>query len=333
MLAGNSTEKEARVSPMDFAEYKDDMHERTLTGVIADLFSAQMAQWPQLRTAYEVLRQTREREIKCDGFNVRLRHNSLRAKSTTANVDEKSIAARPCFLCMDNLPNEQQSILYRGKYRILCNPMPAFERHVTIAAVEHCPQSIEGNSRVFFQLMEDLGSGWTVLYNGPRCGASAPDHNHFQAIPSGLLPIEGEIAAVDQSRLKDSEMVRLYSAEELGRHLIFLRGSNKEALQAAFEGFLTFLKKDVTVEVEAMVNVAGRKNGDEFHVFVFPRSKHRPEAYFLTGHEKITVSPAVIEMCGVIVTPVELDFERLTGKQIEAIYREVSLRTNMAARE
>lgn len=316
-----------------FAEYGNDTDERNLPNIITDLFSEQLTHWSQLRTAYESLGRTREREIACAGFKVRLHYNSLRKMSTTAKVDKKSIATRPCFLCSDNLPSEQQGILYRNRYRILCNPMPAFEYHVTVAAIDHCPQSMEGNSETLFCLIEDLGSGWMVLYNGPGCGASAPDHGHFQAIPSGLLPIENEVRAYGRPGLNDSVTVSSYSVGEFGRCVILLRGSDKEAVQTSFESTLRLLRKRLSLEVEPMINVAGRKYGDEFCVFVFPRSRHRPGSYFLNGHEKIAVSPAVIEMCGVIVTPVEEDFERLTAKEIETIFREVSLQADLTAGE
>jgi hypothetical protein len=310
-----------------FAQFGDDKTKKNLSGIIADLFSEQLEQWPQLKTAYEALRQTRERGIACNGFTVRLHFNPLRAKSTTAKIDNKSIAARPCFLCSDNLPEEQRGILYLNKYRILCNPMPAFKYHVTVAAVEHCPQSIEGNSETLFRLIDDLGSGWTVLYNGPKCGASAPDHNHFQAIPSGLLPIEDELRSFGPSGLNVFTTDNPRSVDGLGRSVILLKGNDRGVLQTSFENALKLLKRRTSSETEPMINVAGRKYGDEFNVFVFPRSKHRAESYYLTGDEKITVSPAVIEMCGVIVTPVERDFERLTAKEVQEIYREVSLRT------
>ena len=71
--------------------------------------------------------------------------------------------------------------------------MPVFSPHFTVSHLDHRPQAIAEQIDAFLRLMADFGSGWTVLYNGPRCGASAPDHLHFQAVPSGQMPIEKEI--------------------------------------------------------------------------------------------------------------------------------------------
>ena len=314
-----------------FLIFTGDDNDTGLTQAVYRLFTDQLGKWPQLVSAYKLLQQTRERDIQCNGFKVRLRYNALRAGSTMAGVDKKSIAARPCFLCLDNLPENQEGILYRNNYLILCNPMPAFEHHVTIVSVEHRPQTIEGTGDTLFQLVDDFGSGWTILYNGPECGASAPDHNHFQAIPSGLLPIENEIEKSVTRNAGEPDHVSPYKIDKLGREVIFLNGRDKQYLQSVFKRMIDTLKAEEKLDREPMVNVAATKKDNSFHVFIFPRSKHRPQAYFWTDDSRIVVSPAVIEMSGIIMTPVERDFERLTGADIENIYREVSLKTKTTA--
>jgi hypothetical protein len=59
---------------------------------------------------------------------------------------------------------------------------------------------------------------------------------------------------------------------------------------------------------------------------LFPRSKHRPDVFF-TG--EFTVSPATIDLCGMFVTPVESDFNRITGDDIRRIYQEVTISDNL----
>ena len=166
---------------------------KNLAGLCLKLLADQKETWPVLRESYEALRQVRERSVPCSGFSVFLQHNHGRTKSTLAAVGEKDTSRRSCFLCLDHLPEGQKAILYRSEYLILCNPMPVFSAHFTIAHVDHRPQAIAEHIDILPKLMADFGSGWTLLYNGPKCGASAPDHFHFQAVPSGRMPIEKEI--------------------------------------------------------------------------------------------------------------------------------------------
>ena len=128
---------------------------------------------------------------------------------------------------MDHLPEEQKGILYRGDYLILCNPMPVFFPHFTVSHLDHRPQIITEQIDTFLQLIADLGPGWAVLYNGPRVttGASAPDHLHFQIIPSGRMPIEKAI--LEKKRLALLTPVSdciLYRVKDLGREVVVLEG-------------------------------------------------------------------------------------------------------------
>jgi hypothetical protein len=208
--------------------------------------------------------------------------------------------------------------------------MPAFHFHLTIAAVEHHPQCIEENIDVFFKLMTDLGGSWTILYNGPECGASAPDHFHFQAIPAGLLPIEKAYAEEHRlSEITRSGGVVVYRIQNIAREALMLKADDPSALAKVFRGTISALKQSLHLNREPMMSIAGIGDGKKQRVFMFPRAKHRPEAFFKEGAERIAVSPAVIEMCGVIVTPAERDFKRLDAHDIENIYREVSLKTDM----
>jgi hypothetical protein len=297
-----------------------------------DLLSEQKEAWQKLKDAYDALKTVRTRSLILDGFSVCLYYNPGRMTSATAAVGQKDVKDRPCFLCLNNLPSEQRWILYRNEYRILCNPMPAFPSHFTIAHVEHQPQAISKSFDSFLILMADLGDGWITLYNGPRCGASAPDHLHLQAVPAGHMPVEQAILEATRfllvAQIKD---VFVYRINDMGREILVLKGDNRVSMAHAFIKVLTTLEKVIPTKDEPMVNIAGFHDGGSWHVALFPRRKHRPDAYFREGDERIVVSPGVVEMAGVLVTPMERDFNRLDAAVVESIYREVSVDGNMLA--
>jgi hypothetical protein len=174
--------------------------------------------------------------------------------------------------------------------------------------------------------MADFGPGWMVLYNGPRCGASAPDHLHFQVAPSGQMPIEREIREEKRLALiKQIESVSLYHARDLGREVIALEGDDPMAVKGAFNDFLNALKKVLLLNEEPMMNIAGYYEKTRWCLVIFPRRKHRPDIFSKDGDARMVVSPGVIDMGGLLITPVEKDFERLNGAVVEDIYGEVSL--------
>jgi hypothetical protein len=290
------------------------------------LISEQKKTWQELKEGYKLLKHIREREISCRGFSVRIQYNPGRIKSSLASVVEKNIKERPCFLCLNNLPESQKGILYRKKYLILCNPAPVLPSHFTISRLDHCPQAIAENINTFLTLIGDFGSGWVALYNGPKCGASAPDHLHFQAISAGQMPVEREILAEKRlNRIRQINGVQLSRAKGLGREVIILEGGDRTAVANIFKSFLKSLKKVLHTDEEPMMNIACFFNERKWRLFIFPRAKHRPEAFFRGGDNCIMVSPGVIEMGGVVVTPIERDFKRLNATLVEGIFREVSL--------
>ena len=248
------------------------------------------------------------------------------SRAALADVGEKNANERRCFLCLDHLPEGQKGILYRSEYLILCNPMPVFSSHFTVSHLDHRLQAIAEHIDTFLQLMADFGSGWTVLYNGPKCGASAPDHLHFQAAPSGQMPIEKEIREEKRLTLMTQvDGVLLYRVRDLGREVIILEGDDPMAVGSAFKGFLNALKKVLLIDEEPMMNIAGFYEERKWRLVIFPRRKHRPDAFFKEGDARVVVSPGVIDMGGVLITPVEKDFERLDAAAVEGIYGEVSL--------
>ena len=309
-----------------YATFEGGVKKKNLPGLCLELLAEQKKAWLDLRKGCESLRDVRERDVSCRGFSVRLQYNPGRIKSSLAAVDEKSANERRCFLCPDHLPGAQKGLLYRGAYLILCNPMPIFSSHFTIPHVEHRRQAIHEHIGTLLQLIAEFGSGWTVLYNGPKCGASAPDHHHFQAGPSGKMPVEKDIREEERlSRMARINGVLLYRVRDLGREVVILEGDDPVAVEEAFKSFLNALKRVLLIDEEPMLNIAGFHEERNWRLVIFPRRKHRPNAFFMEGEARIVVSPGLIDMGGILVTPMEKDFERLDAAAVEGIYGEVSL--------
>jgi hypothetical protein len=304
----------------------DGRGEKGLGGLCEGLLAQQKSAWGDLRKGYETLRHVKSRDLSLSGSTVRLQYNPGRAKSTLAEVEPEKTRLRPCFLCPANLPDGQAGILYREEYLILGNPMPVFASHFTVSHLSHRPQAIAGSIPAILGVMADFSSNWTILYNGPRCGASAPDHFHLQALPSGNLPIEEELR--QRGRLEPihrDHHITLSRVKGLGREAVLIEGSDRAPVTGAFNALLDALRKVLAIEDEPMISVAGLFAEGTWRLIVFPRRSHRPDAFFREGEERIAVSPAAMEMAGVIVTPVEIDFQRLDGPSVEAIFEEVSL--------
>lgn len=282
----------------------------SLLARVDDLFRQQVEAWPLLRTGVEGLSRVLTHPVVADGTRVLLRHLPHRVASTTAVVDRESIARRPCFLCAGNLPPEQRGLPLDGDFTLLCNPFPIVERHLTVVHREHREQRIAGAVGTMLDLAAAL-PGLFAAYNGPLCGASAPDHLHLQAGSSEGLPI-----------LRAIEGRPGPAVEAYGVRALLLRGERSRVLDET-ERALSHLAAVTGQEPEAWCNVVVF-HGDAagFSLVLFPRSKHRPDA-FHTG--ELTVSPATLDMSGILVTPYPKDFERLTGEEVAALFREVTL--------
>jgi hypothetical protein len=313
-------------SKMRYVRFDGKERSVTLASHCLALLSEQQVSWQKLKDAYGALETVKTRNLQLKDFSIRLYYNPGRMSSSTAAVGPRDVNDRPCFLCHNNLPPEQRWILYRSGYRILCNPMPVFPSHFTVACGEHQPQAISESFHVFLMLMADLGDGWMTLYNGPRCGASAPDHLHFQVMPSGHIPVEKEIRGVERFLLvAQIEDVLVYRANDLGREIIVLEGDHHLSMAHTFTKVLATLRRVIPTKDEPMMNIAGFHDGRSWRVALFPRQKHRPDAFYREGDERILVSPGTVEMAGVLIAPIEKDFERLDAVTVEGIYREVSL--------
>ncbi|MBN1381655.1 MAG: DUF4922 domain-containing protein [Deltaproteobacteria bacterium] len=297
-----------------------------LPALCRELLNDQKSQWPLLQNSYGSLDHSVYRFLKRDGFSFQIQFNPGRIFSAAAKVDRKSIAKRKCFLCIKNLPPFQKGIFYREKYMILCNPLPIFSEHFTIAHIEHLPQALNNSFPAFLRLARDLSPDYTIFYNGPDCGASAPDHLHFQAVPAVSLPIEKDVLIRNNChKINDMRGVSLLKTMDTGRSAIIMEGSKLRDMQEAFSRFLSAMKNVLATDTEPMINVVGLYRSGLWRVIIFPRRKFRPSVYFLEEEKRLLVSPGAVEMTGFIVTPRKKDFNRLDMKSIEGIYGEISL--------
>ena len=309
-----------------FARYHPSGNPSALSQLATELLERQKEQWPQLGEGYRALAHLRVRELQLDGFSVRVQCNPQRMASSGARVDARSIQSRPCFLCLENLPVAQQGVLYREQFLLLCNPAPIFAQHYTISHLQHRPQALAGQLALLLQLAKDLSPLFSVFYNGPQCGASAPDHLHFQACPARAIPIETQIHQPARRVLVKHVLgVAVHQIQNLGREILLLAGIEQEAMAQAFQRVLAALDQIAPGDEEPMLNVICSFQDNLYHVLVFPRRKHRPAVFFQDEKERILLSPAAVDMGGLIITPREEDFVRVEAGLIAAIYREVSL--------
>ncbi|MEO8168472.1 MAG: DUF4922 domain-containing protein [bacterium] len=292
------------------------------------LLEQQKDSWKLLRDNYDALDNVETRTFTIDGHVYRVEFNPGRLTSTTAAVDDRSIRERKCFLCPDNLPAQQRAVRYRDDYAILCNPYPIFPEHFTIANVEHVPQQILTSFPVLRQLSKSLSERYSTLYNGPKCGASAPDHLHFQAGDKGFLPIEEEYEKLITARgekLLDADGLLVFAVGDFLRKFISFESDNISLLQKAFEVYYAAALNVAGGAEEPMMNILASYQEGEWRIILFPRAKHRPSFFFKEGNAKMLISPGAVDLGGVIMTPREEDFKRISDEILVEMFEEVSI--------
>ena len=284
---------------------------------INQFIASQLEAWPQAAENYAALERVKVKEIELPGgFKVKVQFNPGRAVSSGAKVDAASIKKRPCFLCEANRPQVQFG-LDRGQYVILVNPFPIFPRHLTIPDVDHVPQLIDGRAGDMYDIAREL-RGFTVFYNGPRCGASAPDHCHFQAGNSDFLPITAALADFNP------EPGTLAVPDEVPWGVIVFDATSRGEAARLFRRVYSQLP--MAEGGEPMMNVLCYAIDDARTRFVvIPRKAHRPSFYGTEGTDVMMLSPASVDMGGAFITPREIDFERIGQKEILQIISELCI--------
>jgi len=238
-------------------------------------------------------------------------------------VDAKAIAERKCFLCAANRPDEQKAIDF-GDYEILVNPFPIFPEHFTIPHKEHIAQQILPYFTDMLQLAEALDD-YLIFYNGPKCGASAPDHMHFQAVTKDFLPLENDykrLKVTHTDLLVTTEKMQLYQMKNYLRTVYCIESTNIESAKDSFEKLYSFFQTEENIE--PMMNIVCTFEAGKWFTFVLPRKTFRPWQYTAEADQQLMVSPATVEMCGIFITPIEAHFKRITKEDIVSILEQTS---------
>jgi ATP adenylyltransferase/5',5'''-P-1,P-4-tetraphosphate phosphorylase II len=292
-------------------------------------FDSQLKSWPLMQKNYEARKNIQTKSFWFEGMKLKVQFNPERIKSTSADVDESSIANRSCFLCAENLPEEQKGILFRDNFILLCNPYPIFPQHFTIAALNHIPQRISEYFGEFLELSKLLSPLYTLIYNGPACGASAPDHLHFQAGTRKFIPIENDIQQMKNdfgNVIQDNKFITTTLINDGLHRIIFLESIEQSLLEITFQKIFREYENLSSSDPEPMMNLLCSYDKEfGWNVIIFLRSKHRPECFYKNDTDRILISPAAVDMGGLIVTPREEDFIRTNKDLLQKIFNEVSL--------
>ena len=267
------------------------------------LFAQQRNTWPALRDGEAALADLQRKTLLSDGQSVVVQVNPARRRSTLAKTDAKAVAARACFLCPENMPAEERGVAFEDLV-VLPNPYPILPLHCTIAGREHRPQQLAGRIDTFLRLAEEIGPDMAALYNGPRCGASAPDHFHFQAARADEIPILAQLPALASSR-------SVVAHSSFGRNMLIFGSTKAAEVQADIERSIDALRQIEAATDEPMFNLLAHFQAGRYTAVLFPRAAHRPACYFTTGPDQLSISPAVLEMCGILVTTEPDHFARI----------------------
>ena len=287
---------------------------------ISRFFNRQLEVWTDARHRFRDLKHVETRQFS---DQLKLQWNPARIVSTGAKIDKKTLGERPCFLCDKNRPKEQMSKQIDEKFHLLVNPFPILPVHFTIPARKHQPQLIYknyGEMHRFISLHSDL----MVFYNGPKCGASAPDHLHFQAGTNGILPLQTNWQRLSRNltdiiSLNDEEKISVVRDFIVPAFVIISKSAESD--EALFRRLYKAMPQRGD-ETEPMMNIISWRKGEEFISVVIPREKHRPDAYFAEGDAQFVVSPGALDMSGLIITPREEDFRKLTEEKALSLLQE-----------
>ena len=306
-------------------------------GMLHKFVGDQLSRWPLACDNFRALKNVRVREIEAGGLTVKLQFNPARIISSAAKLGKEDIAGRRCFLCRDNRPEEQSMLKFEGrkgkKYDILVNPYPIFPEHLVIAAQKHTDQSIWNRYVDMLDLARKY-DGFTFFYNGPRSGASAPDHHHFQAAPKGLIPLCEDVSrhCGDTEGRGDGLLTylaciqdaRLYHYRNFTTGVFVIRSETAKSAAKIFYRLLDCAQIREG-DSEPQFNLFTYYTDNEFRSVVVFRSRHRSHHYFSEGEDHLTMSPGCADMGGVFIVPVEAEYEKITPELLGEMISEVSI--------
>ncbi len=295
-----------------------------MRNVIDKLFASQLDVWELAGKNFETLRDVELKNVKMtDGEEVVLQLNPARIISSSAKVDSKSLAERPCFLCEKNRPKEQEGILLSEDFLLLVNPFPILQKHFTIVNVAHTPQRILPYISQMLTISQQLDKEYTLFYNGAKCGASAPDHMHFQAGCSSQFPIWKILEEKDSETLLEQEGLSIKAFESYVKGIV-IEGKDFGNIEKFMKQILAVFATLQQQEDEPMLNILA-KYEDTWQIILFPRAKHRPNQYFAEGDEQLLLSPASVDFGGLLAVPRKADFDRIDASLLTDIFNQLCL--------
>ena len=288
-----------------------------------ELIREHLTFWELAQVNYAALEKVQTRTLEVNGYPVILQFNPERIRSSAAKIDKQSLAARPCFLCEANRPGNQRWIDFGVEYQIMVNPYPIFREHLTIPIRAHQEQRLFSRYKDMLSLAEVL-TDFIIFYNGPKCGASAPDHMHFQAGNRGFLPLETNWRKARKEVVISAGQATLFALRDFLQPMFVLVSADKEDSVALFNHLYALLPIRAE-EYEPMMNVLVWTEAGQWITCVYPRKKLHPACYYAEGDANILISPATVEMAGVFITPLEKDFRKVTSGDLQQIISETCL--------
>jgi len=299
---------------------------KSASQILTEFVENEKLLWPLAAANYKGLEKVEERNFQFEGFEIRAQFNPERMRSSVAEVDKKSIAARKCFLCSENRPAEQDAIAFGDQFLILVNPFPIFKTHFTISCNSHIDQRFIPNVQSLFELARAM-EGFTVFYNGPECGASAPDHLHFQAGENGFMPIGEEFNRLKPTarKLYSGEEIQVWAFDNYLRKMISVETTSLEEGLRIIGIYYHHFQAIQPEKIEPMMNALCSYSDGKWTVHLFPRKAHRPTHFYEEGQKQILISPGSVDFGGVFILPRREDFDKITKEDIADILEQVCI--------
>lgn len=313
----------------DLRPYLAPYGDHSLSSWMRALYDQQKRNWPQFRRGHDAMKRAQTRRVELGTCSVLCQYTPHRMASVSARVDPSSVRKRPCFLCLENLYPQEKGLEYGHDYLILCNVAPIFDFHLVITHHDHVRQQIETHFDTALELTRDLSPYFVLIYNGPRCGASAPDHLHFQALSGQNLPLESQIWGNPASRVQGivikREGILIAAPAGFSRRFLIFQSNGPALLSFWFHQTLEALTEAGAPASEPMINLVMAYRDGQWEMILFPREKHRPRCYHGREDSQLLISPGAIDMAGVFVIPRKKDYHRVDAAILLGIYQEVTL--------
>ena len=327
----NASATETIVSNSELHPFLDGGEPYRFSDRLSAFIRQQCAAWPRLREARHALDETLSRRVLLDDLEVQLQHNPDRMRSSASCVDSRSVARRPCFLCPHNLYPQQKALVFRQQWRVLNNPFPIFADHLVVAHQQHVPQSADAAMDAMVSFVTDLGCSFMAFYNGPTCGASAPDHLHFQACPAGSIPMTGQLAMLLKGGtgmpmlvpVPSSGPARGFTGTVDNRTLFVCLSPEPGLLVEMLQTVVGFLEKTTAGSYSPGVNILVSGSAEGYSGILFPRRAHRPSCFYEDGERRMIVSPGAVDMGGLVILPRRQDYAKMDRERMLHIFSEV----------